>query len=115
MLRTVGCLNVLLAVLPVAAVASDAGTEAHGYTLSMAGALINDNCERNWQASNYVSVYACSYELAQLYNLSISAAHFDQCAEFSRGDIIKIADCMTNQFDVWITQHQSQPDKAELN
>ena len=89
-----------------AAAAGD-DTEAHSYTLSMAGALISDNCERNWKASNYVSVYACNYELAQLYSLELSAHHFDQCAQVARGDIIKIADCMTNQFNVWISNHEA--------
>ncbi len=82
--------------------AEDTDGDAYRYTLSMSGALISDNCERNWQSEGYISVYACNYELAQLYNLSISAAHFEQCAQFSRGDIIKIADCMTNHFNLWI-------------
>lgn len=108
MIRVLVSLGLALCLFSAIA-AEDEGSEAHGYTLSMAGALINDNCERNWKASGYISVFACNYELAQLYNLAMSAQHFNQCAQFSRGDIIKIADCMTNQFNVWITEHQHSP------
>jgi hypothetical protein len=106
------CLFLLAAHVLAAAEAEYA--EAYGYTLSMAGALINDNCERNWQASEYVSVYACNYKLAQFYSLELAAPHFNQCAQVSRGDIVKIADCMTDQFNVWISQHeQSSSAKTE--
>jgi ribosomal protein S17 len=101
----VGVGLVLLASTASAA-AEDIGSEAHGYALSMSGALISDNCERNWQAAGYISVYACNYGLAQSYNLALAAQHFDQCAEFSRGDIVKIAECMTDQFTVWLTSSQ---------
>jgi ribosomal protein S17 len=91
------------------AAADEPGSEAYRYALSMSGALISDNCERNWQAAEYISVYACNYGLAQLYNLEISALHFAQCAEFSRGDIVKIAECMTDQFNVWLASQQQSP------
>lgn len=75
--------------------------QAEDYTLSMAGALINDWCQRQWQQSNYVNVHGCNYHLAQQYTLEISAAQFEQCAILSRGDIVQIADCMVEQFGSW--------------
>lgn len=76
--------------------------EGLGYNLSMAGALINDRCERNWQSSGYISIYACNYQFAQLYNFDISSAHFSECAAAVGGDVIRIADCMVERFNAWI-------------
>lgn len=78
--------------------------EPRGYNLSMAGALINDWCERQWQGSGYISIHACNYELAQLYNLAVSSVHFDGCVVASGGDIVRIADCMVSRFNAWAAQ-----------
>lgn len=77
-----------------------------GYNLSMAGALINDRCEKNWQSSGYISIYACNYQFAQLYHLEIASAHFSECAAAAGGDIVKIADCMVARFNAWIAAEQ---------
>ena len=72
--------------------------------LSMAGALINDWCEQQWQVSEYISIHACNYQIAQLYNLDVSAVHFEGCAVASGGDIVRIADCMVGHFNAWTLQ-----------
>jgi len=72
----------------------------------MAGALISDWCERKWQSSEYISIHACNYQMAQLYNLETSSVHFDECTEAAGGDIVKIADCMVARFGAWLVQEQ---------
>lgn len=83
-----------------AAVAAEPGAE--DYTLSMAGALINDHCERSWQDAAYVNKHACNYELANRYTLELSTAHFNECAVQANGDIVRIADCMVARFTAWL-------------
>ena len=81
-------------------------SSARDYNISMAGALINDWCERNLQSSRYISIHACNYQMAQLYNLEISTAQFGECAVLAGGDIVKIADCMLSRFSAWVDQEQ---------
>ncbi|MFK7864258.1 MAG: hypothetical protein AB8B95_08550 [Pseudohongiellaceae bacterium] len=83
---------------------TDAST-ARDYTFSMAGALINQHCEATWEQGSDISINACRYRVAQFYNFTIASAHFESCTETSRGDIIKIAECMTERFSGW-TQSQ---------
>lgn|GEM_PF-561716 len=83
--------------------------DGHSYNLSMAGALINDWCGRQWQAAGYISIHACTYEVAQLYNLEVSSGHFTACAEQSGGDIVQIADCMVNRFGAWAQVELAPP------
>lgn len=80
--------------------------EALGYNLSMAGALINDKCERSWESAGYISIHACNYQLAQFYDMEIASAHFAECATASGGDIVKIADCMVARFNAWVAAEQ---------
>jgi len=81
-------------------------SSARDYNLSMAGALINDWCERNLQTSNYISIHACNYKMAQLYNFDLTTAQFDECVVVAGGDIVKIADCMLSRFNAWLVQKQ---------
>ncbi len=98
---------ILSLIVAKAATASEAEEpQAIDYNLSMAGALINDHCERNWQGTEYISIHACNYQLANLYSLDISAAHFDECTVLARGDIVMIADCMVSRFSAWLVQEQ---------
>ena len=90
------------------AAASEA-PDGQGYNLSMAGALINDWCGRQWQTAGYISIHACTYQVAQLYNLDISSGHFVGCAEQSGGDIVQIADCMVSRFGAWAQTELDQP------
>lgn len=80
--------------------------EALGYNLSMAGALINDKCERSWESAGYISIHACNYQFSQFYNMEIATAHFVECATASGGDIVKIADCMVARFNAWVAAEQ---------
>ena len=80
--------------------------QAEDYTLSMAGALINDHCGRNWQSANYVNVHACNYQLANLYTLDTSTTDFAECTVLAGGDIVMIADCMVARFNLWLTENQ---------
>ena len=89
-------------------------SSATDYNLSMAGALINDRCERDWQKSTYISIHACNYQLAHLYNLDISTVHFDECGAVSGGDIVAIADCMVERFNSWLIQEQLEGIGVEL-
>lgn len=82
------------------------GVHARDYNLSMAGALISDNCERNWQTSSYISLHACNYQLAQHYNLEISQEHFEGCVVIATGDLVKIAECMTERFNQWLADEK---------
>lgn len=84
-----------------AAGAAEPGAE--DYTLSMAGALINDHCERNWQDAAYVNKHACNYDLANRYTLELSTAHFSECTVQANGDIVRIADCMVARFTAWLS------------
>ena len=102
--RIVCCLIVSLTVTTSGAASESRDSEARGYSLSMAGALINDWCERQWQTTEYISIHACNYQLAQLYNLAVSTVHFEDCAVASGGDIVRIADCMLNRFNLWILE-----------
>jgi hypothetical protein len=78
--------------------------QAEDYTLSMAGALINEHCGRVWQAGEYVNIHACNYKLANLFTLSISTQHFADCTVLAQGDIVRIADCMVERFNTWLEQ-----------
>jgi hypothetical protein len=75
---------------------------AKDYSLSMAGALISDWCEKNWQLSNHISIHACSYQLSQAYDWELSSTHFAECTAEAIGDIVKIADCMVARFNTWL-------------
>ena len=74
------------------------------YSLSMSGALINDHCGRVWQGGEYISIHACNYSLANLFNAAVSRQHFDECTVLAQGDIVKIADCMVARFNTWLEQ-----------
>lgn len=102
--RILACLIVSLTITTAGAASETDDSEARGYNLSMAGALINDWCERQLEASEYISIHACNYQLAQLYNLDISTVHFEGCAVASGGDIVRIADCMVDRFNAWTLQ-----------
>ena len=78
--------------------------QSEDYNLSMAGALINDHCGRVWQGGEYISIHACNYRLANLFNAAISAQHFDECTVLAAGDIVMIADCMVARFNSWLAQ-----------
>lgn len=104
--RIICCLFFGLLVTTAANAAESEDSSARDYNLSMAGALINDHCERNLQTSTYISIHACNYQLANLYTLDISSVHFDGCAVASGGDIVKIADCMVERFNAWILTEQ---------
>jgi len=80
--------------------------QGEDYSLSMAGALINDHCGRVWQGGEYVSIHACNYQLANLFNLAVSAQHFDECTVLAGGDIVRIADCMVERFNNWLMQQE---------
>ena len=97
----------ILAASTVVANAAD-DSEAGKMHLSMAGALISDWCERNWQTSEYISIHACNYQFAQLYNLDISTRDFSECVAITTGDIVKIADCMVYRFNAWLPQAQNE-------
>ena len=98
--------SLLLALAAATAVNAAESTEpqAKDYTLSMAGALINDHCGRSWQSAEYVNVHACNYQLANLYTIGISSVHFDECTVRARGDIVMIADCMVTRFNAWLNE-----------
>ena len=101
------CSLVLCLLIANGANAGEAGdSSARDYKLSMAGALINDWCERNLQTSKYISIHACNYQMAQLYNLDLSSGQFDECVVIAQGDIVKIADCMLDRFNAWLVQEQ---------
>jgi len=74
------------------------------YNLSMAGALISDWCEKNWQTSDHISIHACNYQLSQAYDWELSSAHFEECTVQATGDIVKIADCMVSRFNTWLVE-----------
>lgn len=103
----VAIVHLLLATMGIASNAEE--SESRGYNLSMAGALINDWCGRQWQASGYITIHACNYELAQQYNFAISSVHFENCAVASQGDIVQIADCMVLRFNAWANQELKEP------
>lgn len=75
---------------------------ARDYNLSMAGALISDWCEKNWQTSAHLTIHACNYQLSQSYDWKLSSAHFEECTVEATGDIVKIADCMVARFSTWL-------------
>lgn len=78
--------------------------QAQDYSLSMAGALINDWCERNWEAGSYISIHACNYLLANRYGIERSGTDFSDCAVATGGDLIAIADCLRQRFDAWVAE-----------
>jgi len=78
--------------------------QAEDYTLSMAGALINDHCSRTWQSAEYVNIHACNFQLANRYTLEIATADFEACTVAAGGDIVRIADCMVARFNSWLTE-----------
>lgn len=78
--------------------------QAEDYSLSMAGALINDHCGRVWQGGGYISIHACNYRLANLFTASVSAKQFEECGVLAQGDIVMIADCMVERFNTWLEQ-----------
>jgi hypothetical protein len=78
--------------------------DGEDYNLSMSGALINDWCTRNWQDTDFITVHACNYSLAQRYTLEVSEAEFASCAVANGGDIVKIADCLFARFGEWIAE-----------
>ncbi|MEX0964901.1 MAG: hypothetical protein WDZ52_12750 [Pseudohongiellaceae bacterium] len=86
--------------------ASAAEPQAADYTLSMAGALINDHCTRTWQSAEFVNIHACNYQLANQFTLEIASTHFNQCTVAARGDIVMIADCMVAGFESWLDAGQ---------
>lgn len=102
--------SLLISVLVTTAGMARAAEEwqARDYTLSMAGALINDHCQRNWQGGKYINVHACNYELANIYKLELSVPHFDECRVLAGGDIVMIADCMVGRFNAWLVQEQQE-------
>ncbi len=102
--RILACLafSLLVAALPNVSDAQD--WQGEDYSLSMAGALINDHCSRVWQGGEYVSIHACNYQLANRFNLAVSSEHFGECTVLAAGDIVKIADCMVERFNIWLEQ-----------
>ncbi|MFT4816650.1 MAG: hypothetical protein ACI80L_001857 [Pseudohongiellaceae bacterium] len=80
--------------------------QGEDYALSMAGALINDHCGRDWQGGEYISIHACNYKLANLFTVAISSQHFDECRVLAAGDIVMIADCMVERFNTWLVQQR---------
>ncbi len=104
--RIFTCLAFSLAIATSASAAQD--WQGEDYNLSMAGALINDHCSRVWQGGEYVSIHACNYRLANQFTVDISAGHFEDCTVIAQGDIVKIADCMVERFNAWLSQQPEQ-------
>lgn len=95
----------LLATLAFGLSSQAAETEfstARDYGFSMAGALINQHCEETWEEGNDISINACRYRFAQLYNYALASDHFERCTASAGGDIVKIAECMTENFQGWL-------------
>lgn len=101
------CLMIGLLIAEVLHAAESDEQEARNLNLSMAGALINDWCERNWQGASFISIYACNYQYAQLYNFDSSATDFNECIVITGGDIVRIADCMQYRFNAWLESSQA--------
>lgn len=91
-------------VIAAAGTASAQEWQGEDYSLSMSGALINDHCGRVWQGGDYISIHACNYRLANLFNAAVSRQHFDECTVQTQGDIVRIADCMVERFNAWLAQ-----------
>lgn len=97
------CLFFTVAVLSLPTHAAETqSSTARDYNMSMAGALINQHCEQSWEASRDISINACRYRISQLYNFAIASAHFEKCTDSAVGDIVKIAECMTEEFAGWV-------------
>lgn len=96
------CLFLSLSMASIAYAQDADEPSAKDYNLSMAGALISDWCEKNWQITNHLTIHACNYELAQNFGWKLSSAHFEECAVEAAGDIVKIADCMVARFNTWL-------------
>jgi len=107
MKKIVRCLSLCVVLTQVAGTIHAQDWQAQDYTLSMAGALINEHCGRVWQNGEYVNIHACNYNLANLFTIDLSARHFEECTVLAQGDIVKIADCMVERFNGWLAQ-QSQ-------
>ena len=102
--RSFTCLLFSLVIAAAASVSEAQDWQGEDYALSMAGALINDHCGRVWQGGKYVSIHACNYRLANLFTVAVSAKHFDECTVLAQGDIVMIADCMVDRFNIWLMQ-----------
>ncbi len=97
--------SIALVLVVAAAGAGDAQEwQGEDYSLSMSGALINDHCGREWEGGEYISIHACNYRLANLFNAAVSQQHFDECTVIAQGDIVRIADCMVERFNSWLAQ-----------
>ncbi|PCI74826.1 MAG: hypothetical protein COB20_14305 [SAR86 cluster bacterium] len=105
--RNFACLAFSLLVAAAASASLAQDWQGKDYNLSMAGALINDHCGRVWEGGEYVSIHACNYQLANLFNVAVSTQHFEECTVLAQGDIVMIADCMVERFNSWLGQ-QSQ-------
>ena len=104
MSRIFACLAFGLFVATAPSVGEAQDWQGEDYSLSMAGALINDHCGRVWQGGEYVSIHACNYQLANLFTVAVSKLHFDECTVLAGGDIVRIADCMVERFNGWLAQ-----------
>jgi len=107
MKKIIRCLSLSLLLIQGSGATHAQDWQAEDYTLSMAGALINDHCSRVWQDGEYVNIHACNYNLANQFTVAISTQQFDECTVQAQGDIVKIADCMVERFNGWLAQ-QSQ-------
>ena len=102
--RIIACLVFGLIVAVVPGVGEAQEWQSEDYSLSMAGALINDHCGKVWQGGEYISIHACNYQLANRFSLAVSSQHFEECTVLARGDIVMIADCMVERFNTWLEQ-----------
>lgn len=102
--RSLACLVFSLFVAAATNASETRDWQGEDYALSMAGALINDHCGRVWQGGEYVSIHACNYQVANLFNTAISTQHFEECTVLAGGDIVMIADCMVVRFNTWLGQ-----------
>jgi len=96
------CLVFSLSVTQVSIASAATEPTPLDYNLSMAGALINDWCGRNWQPSEYLTIHACNYDLSQRFNFAVAEVQFSACATAAAGDIVQIADCMVSRFGRWL-------------
>ena len=102
--RIFACLVFSLTVIAAADTSEAQEWQSEDYSLSMAGALINDHCGKVWQDGDYISIHACNYQLANQFSLAVSSQHFEECTVLARGDIVMIADCMVERFNSWLVQ-----------
>ena len=99
----------------VRAVNASAAEQPEGidYNLTMAGSLVSNWCEPNWETQGYLTADACNYQLAQLYNLEVSSVDFGECTVVAGGDIVRIAECMVERFDGWLVEEELEETKTE--